>query len=199
MNNLADAGRPGARTEKNEPQSLRLRMISKKLNSLESALSAPDVRGPIHELELIVREFPNHLCALELLAQGLWKLGNLDRLLQVLDQMIGLNPLDPNTHAIKGSAQQLMGDFGGACRSFMEAMNLKKSPDATLAALLAEAQSRQDEMVTRKADSDVIFRRLLHTNPAAAYESLGFAYNGGVRVTERMPRGYQRINAARPS
>lgn len=97
----------------------------------ERAMSSPatyDWQTTLEECRAVLRHDPDHLGALELLAQAQWFGGQYGDVVRTTSRMLRLNPLEPGYRYTRGMAHLSLGDVARATGDFRAALTQSKDP-----------------------------------------------------------------------
>jgi tetratricopeptide (TPR) repeat protein len=143
------------------------------LRQVETALALGNVQFAIDRAERIIADDPKHLPAFELLAKALWQVGDLPRLIVVLQGMIRMNPYEAGYFALLGAAEQSRGQIGAAITPLARSLELD-STDANVAAMLGSLRAYQSTLIEQLLAEDKKFRQEYDVDPVEACRTRGF-------------------------
>lgn len=91
-------------------------------------LHASDWRGTLESCRRVLSRDPEHLGALETMAQALWCGGLYDEVIRVTSRMLLLNPHEPGYRFTRGMAHLSRGELVQASADFRMALAQSKDP-----------------------------------------------------------------------
>lgn len=143
------------------------------------ALSEGDVLEAERLCRRIAAREPDHLCALEMLAHALWRLGKFEAVVRLAGRLLGLNPHEPGYLLIRGMAQMALGRYVQARESLESALSASRDPDFVARVLeqLSDLDRLQVRQVEQLRDLDDEFARKYDADAEGACADLGFAFS----------------------
>ncbi len=84
--------------------------------------------GALENCLEVLKADPNHLGALEILAQAQWYAGQYEEVIVTTTRLLRLNPLEPGYRYTRGMALLSQGDLKAATVDFRQAMSQSNSP-----------------------------------------------------------------------
>ena len=145
----------------------------------EFLLSSGDPRAAIVCARRVLRDDPEQIGALELLAKAQWQLARFDALLVTLQSLTRLNPYEPGYHALRGAALQALGRIGEAIKAFARAGDSSHTASASV----EELRALQRLLITDLLSDDPGVSRSLCARSRLACRARGFEflsdYHGG--------------------
>jgi tetratricopeptide (TPR) repeat protein len=171
---------------------------SSALRQAETALALGNTQLAIDRVERIIGEDPTHLPAFELLAKALWQVGDLPRLVVVLQGMIRMNPYEPGYFALLGAAEQSLGRIGAAITPLARSLELDPK-DTNVAAMLGSLRAYQTTLIDQLLAEDQTFRREYADDPVEACRARGFEIDPPVVSVAIASEAQFTFLAARPS
>lgn len=139
--------------------------------------------GEVLEAERLCRQIaarePDHLCALEMLAHVLWRLGKFESVVRLAGRMLALNPHEPGYLLIRGMAQMALGRYVKARESLESALRASRDPDfvARVVEQLSDLDRLQVRQVQQLREIDATFAGKYADDPEEACSELGFAFS----------------------
>ena len=109
-------------------------------------MEAYDWQGTLEACQITLRLDPDHLGALETLAQAQWFAGRYNDVIATTSRLLRLNPLEPGYRYTRGMAHLSNGDLAMAQQDFRTA--LAQSDNAEFRAQVASSMSALEEWIT---------------------------------------------------
>lgn len=128
--------------------------------------------------EGILRQEPEHIGALELLAKIQWRQTELRPLLRTLRLLIGINPYEPGYHYLEGAALHCLGHYGEALKAYTRSREISpecRHPEAEAA--IAALQECQLALLAELLKDDAGFRLRYAQDPQAACDTVGIRFS----------------------
>lgn len=145
----------------------------------EFLLSIGNAKDAIACSRYVLRQNPEQVGALEVLAKGLWQLSKYNDLLLTLTTLVRLNPYEPGYHSLRGAVYQALGRTGEAIKCFARA---EESDMAS--ASVDELREWQGSLIADMLAEDIVFRTHYAQDPEAACRARGFEFLPNYRTRD---------------
>lgn len=166
------------------------------LSQAETAMASGDARNASRLARALLRNDPEQIGALELLAKAQWRLADYEGLLGTLAILVRLNPYEPGYLALKGAVHQAQGRIGEALRCFARA----DVDDPSTADAIVELRAWQETLIADLLQSDPTFRAEYEQDPIGACSARGFDFVQDFKPTaNRLASAPARVQFLRPS
>jgi tetratricopeptide (TPR) repeat protein len=159
-----------------------------RLEWARQALNEGDVLEAVRLCRSILAREADHLCALEMQAHALWRLGRFAQVVRVASRLLALNPHEPGYLLIRGMAHMALGNYAPARESLETALCASLDPDFVTRVWeqLGDLDRLQLRQVEQLRAIDHRFAEAYARDPEAACSALGFAFSdpnalGGAR------------------
>lgn len=114
-------------------------------------LQSYDWKGALASCQEVLSKDPEHLGALEVLAQAQWYGGQFDNVIDTTSRLLRLNPHEPGYRYTRGMAYVSRGDLLHAMDDFRFALGQSKNPEfrAQVASSLEAVEAWSEQLVQR--------------------------------------------------
>jgi tetratricopeptide (TPR) repeat protein len=105
-----------------------------------------DWEGAMESCQMVLRDDPDHLGALEILAQGQWFLGQYQAVIATTSHLLRLNPSEPGYRYTRGMAHLSRGELTRAQEDFLAA--IAQSQDEAFRRQVAHSLAAVEQWMT---------------------------------------------------
>jgi tetratricopeptide (TPR) repeat protein len=155
--------------------------ISSILRKAEAALKTSHPQESTDMIQMVLRQDPTHVGALELLAKAQWQLNRYSTLLETLPVLIRINPYEPGYYMLQANALRNLGRYGESLRSFVRAGETEGAMEA-----VAELSALQSDLVIHLLSHDPIFKAQYAQDPERACAGRGFEFGSETKIRHQV-------------
>jgi tetratricopeptide (TPR) repeat protein len=139
----------------------------------ESALTRGAAAEAARLANQVLRRDRDHVGALEILARALWRQNRFEQVADIAGRLIRLDPYNGGYRTLLGAAQQCLGQFGEAMKSYASATDAR---DRASEQLIADLRDWQRDLVSTLVKEDRAFNIAFSRDAREACKARGFEF-----------------------